>query len=52
LKDLGITTTLMVKDKADIESYGISNPTPSIDYKGNSALLEDIKKLCKKWLEL
>jgi len=51
LRDLSIST-LAVKDKADIEAYGIANPTPSIDYKVDAASVEDIKKVCKKWLEL
>jgi len=53
LKYLNIST-LTVKDKADVESYGIENPTPSIDYHidDNAALFEDIKKVCRKWLEL
>ena len=51
LRDLDIST-LTVKDKADIEPYGIATPTPSIDYKVDVAPFEDIKKMCKKWLEL
>ena len=45
---------LKVKDKADIESYGLENPTPSIDYKEDYGLgkFEDIRKLCKKWLDV
>lgn len=51
LKVLNITS-LSVKDKADIESYGLENPTPSVDYKEDYGLFEDIKKICKKWLEM
>lgn len=45
-------TSLVVKDKADFESYGLESPTPSIDYKEDTGSFEDIKKICKKWLEL
>lgn len=45
-------TSLRLKDKADIESYGLENSTPSIDYKENYASFEDIKKICKEWLEM
>lgn len=53
-KILGILniTSLGVKDKADIESYGLESPTPSIDYKEDYGSFEDIKKICKKWLEM
>lgn len=51
LRDLAITT-LIVKDKADVEAYGVVTPTPSIDYKVDVMAFEDIKKICKKWLEL
>lgn len=51
LRDLNIST-LTVKDKSDIEAYGLATPTPSIDYKVDVALFEDIKKVCKEWLEL
>lgn len=51
LKGLNITS-LRVKDKADIESYGLENPTPSVDYKEDYGSFEDIKKICKKWLEM
>jgi len=51
LSDLSINT-LTVKDKGDIEPYGIANPTPSIDYKVDVASFEDIKKVCKEFLEL
>ena len=40
-----------VKDKADIEAYGIANPTPSIDYKEDYGSFEDIKNICREWLE-
>jgi len=45
---------LRVKDKADIEPYNTPNPTPSIDIRKNDdvELFENIKKVCKKWLEL
>jgi hypothetical protein len=47
-------TWLKVKDTTDIESYGLENPTPSIDYKEDYGLgkFEDIRKVCKKWLEV
>ena len=51
LADLDMTSW-SVKDKADIESYGLENPTPSIDYKGNYGPFEDIKKICRRWLEV
>jgi hypothetical protein len=53
INDLKINN-LTVKDKADIEPYAISNPTPSIDLRKDDdiQLFEDIKKVCKKWLEL
>lgn len=51
LKVLNITS-LRVKDKADIESYGLENLTPSVDYKEDYGSFEDIKKICKKWLEM
>lgn len=44
--------SLRVKDKADIEQYGLENPTPSLDYKEDYGSFEDIKKICKKWLEM
>ena len=46
------TTSLKVKDKADIESYGLESPTPSIDYKEDYGSFEDIKKICRRWLEI
>lgn len=49
LENLHITS-LKVKDKADIEPYGLDNPTPSIDYKEDFGSFDDIKKICKKWL--
>lgn len=51
LKVLNITS-LRVKNKADIESYGLENPTPSVDYREDYVSFEDIKKICKKWLEM
>lgn len=51
LKVLNITS-LRVKDKADIESYGLENPTPSVDYKEDYCSFEDIKKICRSWLEI
>jgi len=45
-------TSLSVKDKADIEPYGLESPTPSIDYKEDYGSFEGIKKICKKWLEM
>ena len=45
-------TSLEVKHKADIESHGLESPTPSIDYKEDSGSFEDIKKICRKWLEM
>jgi len=51
LADLDMTSW-SVKDKADIESYGLENPTPSIDYKENYGPFEDIKEICRRWLEV
>jgi hypothetical protein len=51
LRDLNITS-LSVKDKADIESYGLENPTPSVDYKEEYGSFEDIKRICRTWLEM
>lgn len=51
LDELGITS-FVVKEKADIESYGLENPTPSIDYKEEYGSFKDIKKICKMWLEI
>lgn len=51
LQNLGITS-LKVKGKSDIESYGLANPTPSIDYKEEVAPLEDIIGLAKNWLKI
>lgn len=51
LADLNLNT-LTVKDKADIEAYGIENPTPAIDYKIDTISFEEIQKVCKEWLEL
>ena len=45
-------TSLRAKDKADIEPYGLESPTPSIDYKEDYGSFEDIKKICRKWLEM
>lgn len=45
-------TSLRVKDKADIEPYGLEIPTPSIDYKEDYGPFDGIKKICKKWLEM
>lgn len=49
LQKLGITS-LTVKEKSDIESYGLANPTPSIDYKEGTADFGDIISLAKSWL--
>jgi hypothetical protein len=51
LRDLNITS-LSVKDKADIESYGLENPTPSVDYKEEYGSFENIKRICRTWLEM
>ena len=51
LRDLNITS-LSVKDKADIESHGLENPTPSVDYKEGYDSFEDIKRMCRTWLEM
>ncbi len=52
LNELGIAS-FKVKDKADIEPYGLENSTPSIDYyKEDIGKFEDIKRICKKWLEI
>lgn len=51
LRDLNITS-LNVKDKADIESYGLENPTPAVDYKEDSRSFEDIRRICRTWLEM
>ena len=50
LQNLGITS-LEVKEKSDVESYGLANPTPSIDYKEEAIPFEDIIKLTKNWLK-
>lgn len=49
LKTLKITS-LTVKEKSDIEPYGLANPTPSIDYKEGHADFQDVTRLCKEWL--
>lgn len=49
LQNLGITS-LAVKPKADIEPYGLPNPTPSIDYREGIGDFEDVIRVCKKWL--
>ncbi len=51
LQKLGITS-LTVKEKSDIESYGLANPTPSIDYKEGTTDFEDIIALGKSWLAI
>jgi len=50
LKDLGITTFIL-KEKASNESYG-DNMTPAIDYNINTHEFVELKKICKKWLEI
>jgi len=50
LKSLGIN--FEVKDKSDNQSYKELNPTPSIDYKKEYGSFEDMKRVCKAWLEL
>lgn len=49
LKDFGITS-LVIKEKSDIESYGLANPTPAIDYKEESGNFNDVITFCKVWL--
>ena len=49
LQELGISS-LKVKEKSDIESYGLANPTPAIDYRTKSVPLEDVTTLVKSWL--
>lgn len=49
LDDLNIAS-FTVKEKANIEPYGLENPTPSIDYKEEYGSFEDIKKICRVWL--
>jgi len=49
LRSLGITS-LTVKEKSDIESYGLANPTPSIDYKEGFTDLQDVIRVCRAWL--
>lgn len=45
--------SLQVKEKADIEPYGIVNPTPSIDYrKVDDVSVEEITRVCKEWLNI
>ncbi len=52
LVSLGVRS-LQVKEKADIEPYGIVNPTPSIDYrKVDDVSVEEITRLCKEWLNI
>lgn len=51
LKDLGITF-LAVKEKSDIESHGLANPTPAIDYKEEFGNFDDVITFCKAWLEV
>lgn len=51
LQNLGITS-LEVKEKSDIEAYGLANPTPSIDYKEEAVPFTDIIKLTNKWLKI
>jgi len=49
LKDLDITS-LAIKEKSDIESYGLANPTPAIDYKEEFGNFDDVITFCKAWL--
>lgn len=51
LQKLGIAS-LTVKEKSDIEAYGLANPTPSIDYKEGTTDFEDIIILGKSWLAI
>ena len=51
LQDLGVTS-LTVKEKADIEPYGLGRPTPSIDYREEAAAVEDIVTVSKSWLRI
>lgn len=51
LQNLGITS-LEVKGKSDIESYGLANPTPSIDYKAEVVPFADVIRLAKTWLKI
>lgn len=52
LVSLGVRS-LQVKEKADIEPYGIVNPTPSIDYrKVDDVSVEEITRVCKEWLNI
>jgi len=51
LRDLNIAS-LSVKDKADIEPHGLENPTPSVDYKEEYGSFENIKRICRTWLEM
>lgn len=50
LKRLGVN--FEIKDKSDNQSYKEPNPTPSIDYKQEYGSFEDMKRICKEWLEL
>lgn len=50
LEELGIS--FKVKIKSDNQSYKEINPKPSIDYKEELGLFDDVKTLCKRWLEL
>lgn len=50
LKRFGIS--FEIKDKSGNQSYKEPNPTPSIDYKQEYGSFEDMKKICREWLEL
>lgn len=50
IKELSITS-LSVKDKTTIQSY-VDIPNPAIDYDAETRPLQDIIKLCKKWLDI
>ena len=49
LRNLNISS-LEVKPKADIESYGSANPTPSIDWKEGLGDFANIIAVCRTWL--
>jgi len=50
LRSLNISS-LEVKPKADIESYGSANPTPSIDWREDLGDFGDVIAVCRTWLE-
>jgi len=50
LKKLGLD--FEVKDKSDNQSYKEPNPTPSIDFKQKLGSFENMKRICREWLEL